>query len=91
MTTKYDIMARRFKALGDSKRIYILELLKDGELCANNLLEKLDMSQSTLSHHMKILVDAEIVDSRKIGTWMHYTISKEGLDFIEQYLVDLKN
>ena len=67
-----------FKALGDENRIRILHLLKSGEKCACHLLEELDISQPTLSHHMKILCDAKIVSGRKEGKWMYYTICYEG-------------
>ena len=59
-----------FKALGDENRIRILLLLGGGELCACKLLEYLQISQSTLSHHMKILCDAGIVTGRKEGRWI---------------------
>ena len=65
---------RLFKALGDENRFRILECLKDGEKCACVLLNKLDISQPTLSHHMKLLCDAGIVIPRKEGKWTHYSI-----------------
>ena len=68
-----------FKALGDENRIRILKLLHGGEKCACKLLEELNISQSTLSHHMKILCDAGIVNVRKEGKWMHYSICSESL------------
>lgn len=68
-----------FKALGDENRIRILLLLGGGELCACKLLEYLQISQSTLSHHMKILCDAGIVVGRKEGRWTHYCISQENV------------
>ena len=68
-----------FKALGDENRIRILKLLHGGEKCACKLLEELNISQSTLSHHMKILCDAGIVNVRKEGKWMHYSICGESL------------
>lgn len=67
-----------FKALCDEKRLRILELLRDGEKCACKLLENLDIGQSSLSYHMKILVESGIVESRQEGKWTHYTISKQG-------------
>lgn len=67
-----------FKALGDENRIRILMLLRGGEKCACKLLEALDIGQSTLSHHMKILCDAGIVTGRKEGKWMHYCLCGEG-------------
>lgn len=68
-----------FKALGDENRIRILLLLGGGELCACKLLEYLQISQSTLSHHMKILCDAGIVVGRKEGRWTYYSISQENV------------
>ena len=67
-----------FKALCDENRVKILKLLMSGEKCACKLLEALDVGQSTLSHHMKILFDSGLVSVRKDGKWMHYSISKEG-------------
>ena len=65
--------AKIFKALGDPNRIAILKMLQSGEKCACKLLEELNIGQSTLSHHMKILCDAEIVKGRKEGKWTHYS------------------
>mgnify|MGYP004455623611 FL=1 len=67
-----------FKALGDENRLRILLLLTTGEKCACKLLEKIQVTQPTMSHHMKILCDAGLVTGRKEGKWMHYSISKEG-------------
>lgn len=67
-----------FKALGDENRIHILKMLQSGEKCACKLLEELNISQPTLSHHMKILCDAGIVTGRKEGKWMHYSINRDG-------------
>lgn len=71
--------ARIFKALGDENRLQILDLLRNGERCACIVLEDLQISQSTLSHHMKILCDAGIVKGRKEGKWVHYSIDPEGI------------
>ena len=68
-----------FKALGDENRIQILKLLHSGEKCACRLLEELNISQPTLSHHMKILCDAGIVTGRKEGKWMYYSICCDGV------------
>jgi len=80
-----------FKAFCDENRIKILQLLLDGEKCACKLLEALAITQPTLSHHMKILLDSGIVNGRKEGKWMHYSISKEGLEKAQEYLEFLKN
>lgn len=64
--------AKVFKALGDSKRFAILELLRSGEKCACVLLEQLELTQPGLSYHMKILCESGIVSSRQEGKWTHY-------------------
>lgn len=78
--------ARVFKAFCDEKRLMILEQLRGGELCACELLERLDMGQPNLSHHMKILCEAGIVKGRKAGKWMHYTIDEEGVRCVQELL-----
>lgn len=78
-----------FKALGDENRVQILCMLSSGEKCACKLLEELDVSQPTLSHHMKILCDAKLVSCRKEGRWMHYSLSQEGVKEISNYLSDV--
>ena len=67
-----------FKAFCDENRLMILELLRSGEKCACVLLDKLDIAQSTLSHHMKILCESGIVKGRKDGKWTHYSLSEQG-------------
>ena len=79
-----------FKAFCDENRIKILQLLLDGEKCACKLLEELNITQPTLSHHMKTLLDSGIVNGRKEGKWMHYSISEEGLEKAQKYLDYLK-
>ena len=82
-------MALIFKALCDENRIRIMKLLRTGEKCACKMLEELNISQPTLSHHMKILCDAGIVTGRKEGKWMHYSISAEGSQIARDCLKDL--
>ena len=82
--------ARIFKALCDENRIAILNLLSSGEQCACTLLEKLDISQPTLSHHMRVLCDSGRVAARKDGKWMHYCLSPEGIGRAEEYLALLR-
>lgn len=72
--------AKIFKAFCDENRLFILGLLRDGERCACVLLEKLQIRQPTLSHHMKILCESGVVAARKEGKWTHYSISKDGID-----------
>lgn len=80
-----------FKAFCDENRIRILDMLSTGEKCACRLLEEIDVTQPTLSHHMKILCDSGIVVGRKEGKWTHYSISQKGIDEAQKYLDILKN
>ena len=69
-----------FKALCDPKRLAILEQLRSGEKCACVLQEPMDLTQSGLSYHMKILCDSGLVVSRQEGKWTHYRLSEAGRD-----------
>lgn len=71
--------ARKIKALADENRLAIMMSLQQKEKCACYLLEELKISQSTLSHHMKLLCDSGLVDYRKEGKWMHYSLSQDGV------------
>lgn len=77
--TENEKNARIFKAFCDANRLTILGLLQNGEKCACKLLEELNIGQPTLSHHMKILCDAEIVVGRKEGKWTYYSFNPEGV------------
>lgn len=74
----YAKQAKVFKAFCDVNRLQILELLRSGEKCACVLLEHLQIGQSTLSYHMKILCDSGVVTGRTEGKWTHYSISEKG-------------
>lgn len=74
---KFSNDVKLFKALSDENRLKVLEILKDGEKCGSDLLLDLEISQPTLSHHMKILCDSTIVNYRKDGKQMIYTINED--------------
>ena len=80
MDRAYKDAVRLFKALADENRLQILALLRSGEKCACKLLEDLQISQSTLSHHMRLLCDAGVVQGRKEGKWVHYSIDPMGAE-----------
>jgi len=63
------------KALGDSNRLQIVQILSDGEKCGCKLLERFEITQPTLSHHMKILCECNLVVARKEGKWSHYSLN----------------
>lgn len=89
MATVYEEYSKVFKAFCDEKRLHILEMLRNGEKCACELLENIDIGQSALSYHMKILVESGIVESRQEGKWTHYKISKKGSDYAAKLLKTL--
>ena len=78
-----------FKAFCDENRIRILKMLTSGEKCACKMLEELNVTQPTLSHHMKILCDSGLVVGHKEGKWMHYSISKKGVEQAKECLQQL--
>lgn len=77
---------RVFRAFSDENRLRVLELLRGGEKCACILLEDLNISQSTLSHHMKILCESGIVKSRPVGKWSYYSINDAGCTYAGELL-----
>ena len=83
--TEFDL-AQCFKALSDVTRLSIVQLLKGGELCACKILEKFNISQPTLSYHMKLLVDCDLVIARKNGIWNYYFVNYALLLEMSEYL-----
>jgi ArsR family transcriptional regulator len=82
---KNDYM-RVFRAFCDENRVRVLELLCNGEQCACVLLDSLNISQPTLSHHMKILCESGIIKSRREGKWNYYSIDAEGCEYAGKLL-----
>ena len=89
MPNSYKNKAKIFKAFCDENRLMILEMLQSGEKCACKLLDELKIGQSTLSHHMKILVDSGIVASRKEGKWTYYRVDEAGVEYAKGLLAEL--
>lgn len=86
MSINYDEKAVALKALSDPNRLVIVEFLNNGERCACKILEQLKISQPTLSHHMKILCEAELVLGRKDGKWMHYSLKRNKFEELKELL-----
>ena len=74
-----DLIARRFRALGDPLRVRLLDQLRDGEKTVKALAEQLDAGQQNVSKHLAVLADAAMVDRRKDGTHVYYRIADEGV------------
>lgn len=79
-----------FRALADPLRIQIIELLRNQELCVCELCEKIDVSQSKLSFHLKNLKEANLVTSRQQGRWIYYSLNLAQFVIIEQYLAEYR-
>lgn len=77
------------KALGDSNRLQIVQLLSDGEKCGCKILEAFQITQPTLSHHMKILCECGLVNDRKEGKWHHYSLNCETLYGFKRFIENL--
>ncbi len=89
-------MARRadtaewFHALSDETRLEIVAMLSDGERCVCDLTDALDVAQSRLSFHLRVLKDAGIVMDRKDGRWVHYSLNRERIEEMEALLHSMK-
>ncbi|NLC16738.1 MAG: winged helix-turn-helix transcriptional regulator [Clostridiales bacterium] len=85
----YSDYARICKILGDETRIKIFDMLKKGKLTARKVLEKFNITQPTLSYHMKMLTESGLVNAQKDGRWTYYSISqaalKDFLDFLKTF------
>lgn len=79
-----------FKALADENRLAIVSAIgREGEVCACELLERLDITQATLSHHMKVLCQAGLIRCRREGRWCHYSIDTKAACMLAAYFDDL--
>lgn len=71
------------KVINDSTRLSIIKMLsKNGKMCACKILEDLDITQGTLSHHMKVMVEAGFVTCERVGKWCHYSLNRSKLNEI---------
>lgn len=80
-----------FKALGDENRIKIALMLFSGSTNACDFMDELNISQPTLSHHLKVLADAKIVKFSKDGKWRIYELTDMGRNIIGSLDADLEN
>ena len=74
------------KSLSESNRLQIIQMLAEGEKCACKLLEAFEITQPTLSYHMKNLTESGLVDVRKDGKWSHYSINCDTLRAFQAYI-----
>lgn len=83
-------MAKMFKALGDPIRLRLLSMIAsetgDGELCVCDLTSPFDLSAPTISYHLKILREAQLVTSERRGTWVYYSVRRDNLGLLSSLL-----
>jgi ArsR family transcriptional regulator len=89
MESSYAGFALIFKALSDETRLKIIDMLSCGELCACDILKSFNITQPTLSYHMRILTESGIVNGNRDGAWMHYTLNSEMANHITEYWKNL--
>ena len=81
-------LARVAKALGDPIRMQLVDVLRKhaGKVCVCELVPLFDLSQPTVSHHLKVLRDAGLVDSERRGLWAYYYVNPEALEELSAWL-----
>lgn len=89
MHIEYEDLAKKLKAISDPKRLQIIDMLSCGELCACVMLEYFNITQPTLSHHMKILNAVDLVGYRKEGKYIYYSINGDIFDELRNSLETL--
>ncbi len=78
--------AARLKAIADVNRLQIIEMLSCGEMCACDIIKGLKLTQPTISHHMKILQTAGLVNSEKRGKWIFYSIDQTEFNQLSNFI-----
>jgi ArsR family transcriptional regulator len=82
-------LARTLKAIADPARLRLLSMIaahEGGEACVCDLTEPLGLSQPTVSHHLKVLADAGLVNRDKRGVWAYFTVNRQALDNVSDVL-----
>ena len=86
MKQSYLTFSVLLKALSDPNRLMIVDMLSCGELCACVILEEFSITQPTLSHHMKLLCESGLVNSRKDGRWTYYSLNRETVSRLRAFI-----
>lgn len=74
-----------FKALGDPTRLEIVRLLIGKEMCVCDIMDSFQVSQPTISHHLRVLKQADLVKDKKEGKWIYYSLNNETFKELEQF------
>ena len=83
-------VARLCHALADETRLRVLERLSRGEQCVCDLQESIGVGQSLLSFHLKVLRESGLVDARKDGRWVHYSLRADAVEELAAYVGTLR-
>lgn len=89
MKSTYDTNAMIFKALSNSNRLKIINMLSKGEMCACSILKEFDFTQPTLSHHMNLLMECGLVECRKDGLWSYYSLNIVNINKLICFLMNI--
>ena len=84
-----ETLSADFAALADPTRLRLFDLVRragDGGICSCDLVEPLDRSQPTISHHFKVLREAGLVESRKEGTWVWYSVTPDATASLQAFV-----
>jgi len=82
-------LAHQLKALADPARLQLLSIvLASGSACICDLIEPVGLSQPTVSHHMRVLVDAGLLTREKRGKWVHFSVNAQALRDLSEQLAD---
>jgi ArsR family transcriptional regulator len=84
-------MAAYFKVLSDPNRLEIIELLIKGETCGCTLIDKVSVSQPTLSYHLKHITKAGLATSKREGNWIKHFVKKDALNEMIDFLIELRD
>ena len=90
--TERQPLVATFRALGDPTRLEIFRLIaaQPEPICVCDIVQRFEVSQPTISHHLKVLRDAELVTVSRRGVWAYYAVGSDGLRRIENALASLK-
>ncbi len=86
----YEEMAQLIKLVSDSNRLKLLASLKQGERCACDFVDVLNISQPAVSQQLKKLKEAGIISERRVGTWRHYRLSEQQQPYIQAVIDQLE-
>lgn len=86
----YKEVAKLFKVLSVESRLELLNMLSNGETCGCKMIDKMTITQPTMSYHLKQLTDVGLLNSYKEGLWKKHTINYDKIDLLINYLLELK-